>query len=949
MPGKKFVLTSAISQVLLAAMSGSAHSGEGAYKCTAAPDGSGWICYEHGVQLVDEPPQLPAFPVTSDRKPERDSNLAAEPYTEAGQAQADTVTAGETSAAVLPSAATVQDPAGDTQTRAQEPVGDVSEADTITADRSSPDTSGMTDAGRTATPAQQPDDALAPPDAVHEQTDRMAYESADVDAGTGTAAGDSSLPDDAGMADLGAGGLTSPSQQPTEAPAQPERDVTRTRYGRIDENLSWDYCGRPPVDQRRERPENLFTLREESDILFEADGVDLFRGQRRASFTGDVVVTRADQRIEADDAQYDHNTEQLDLDGNVFYEEWGLRLLGESADINLAENNGQIKDVEYRIVGDNARGHALEARILSPQISSFDDITFTTCRPGNNDWIISAESLELDQTSGEGKVRNAKLELGGVPVAWLPWATFPIDDRRKSGFLVPSFGTSNSTGLDISVPYYWNIAPQADMEIVPRYMSRRGFMLGADARYLTDNYRYNFVGEYLPHDRQEGRTRGAFAFQMDGWSTPRIESHINFQYASDDDYLDDLGDSLALSSKRQLQRLGEITYHGDDWDVTGRVEHYQTLDKNIPNDQRPYSRLPQVLLTLDKPNQAYGMTYRMMAEYVYFRRDEGADGQRVDIKPGVSLPFRNSWSYIEPGVNLWLTNYNLNDTEPGYADNETRFVPTVSLDSGMFFDRKSSWFGRSSTVTLEPRLFYLYTPYVDQDDISVFDTTEYDFSFDTLFLDNRFSGPDRVGDANQVTAAVTSRILDDQTGAEVFRVSAGQIYSFIDQRVQLPGIPTNTDNASSFAAEVSALLSEHWSTTANLRWNPSNSDSNLGTVRLSYRTPEKRIFNFAYRYRKDILEQTDISARWPLSQNIHVVGRWNYSLQSNVTLDGFAGLEYDTCCWALRAVGRSFINNDGDDRSNSLYFQFELKGLTSIGNSIDSLLEDDIAGYKENN
>ncbi|MCU7959323.1 MAG: LPS assembly protein LptD [gamma proteobacterium symbiont of Bathyaustriella thionipta] len=726
----------------------------------------------------------------------------------------------------------------------------------------------------------------------------------------------------------------------------PARDLQR-----IERDLSWKYCGKPAHRLRQKPPKKLDEQRRQADIFLEADGADFFPETRTAEFDGNVVVTRADQIVEAAQVNYLDDPQTLDAKGNVFYQQWGSRLLADSAHIDLSRNSGSLNNVEYRLTQDNARGSASHAEIESPAIIHYDDISYTTCAPGSDAWAIKAAKLTTNTDTGVGEAEDARLLLGGVPVAYLPWASFPIDDRRKSGFLVPSLGSSDSNGIDVSTPYYWNIAPEMDATITPRYLDKRGLMLGGEVRYLAEDFYHELNAEILPDDKTHDKTRnndtrGAFHYKMRGNIQPRLSTFADVEYASDANYLEDLGDSLSVSSRRQLKRQGVLNYAGDDWNLLGNLEYYQTLDKKIPKDSRAYARLPQVLFTLNKRNQAFGLDYSGHAEYTYFDRSSGATGNRVDIKPTVSLPWRNSWSFITPKASVRYTGYSLNDVDPGFDDSSNRLLPTLSLDGGMFFDRKTSWLGSGSTQTLEPRLFYLYTPYTNQDDIPVFDSAELDFSFPQLFRDNRFSGADRVADANQITAAITTRMLDDNSGQEIFHASVGQIYSFRNQRVQLPNQPKVTDSASPIVAELGAHLFSYTSAAANIRWDPNETQTELGAIRLNYRTPDRKILNLSYRYRRDILEQTDVAARWPISRNLYAVGRWNYSLRSDTTLEGFGGLEYDTCCWALRGVGRTYVRDANDDRNNSFMLQLELKGLTSIGDHLDDFLEEGILGYK---
>ena len=558
-------------------------------------------------------------------------------------------------------------------------------------------------------------------------------------------------------------------------------------------------------------------------------------------------------------------------------------------------------------------------------------------------------------------MRHGTLRFGNLPVAYLPSGSFPIDGRRKSGFLVPKLGTSDRTGVEFEAPYYFNLAPNYDATLTPRLLSKRGLMLGGQFRYLTERHRGELLGEILPDDRDASQSdpdiRGAASWQHQGNLAPRLATDINLNYVSDDNYLEDFGNNLDIASTRQLERRGDLRYWGEDWNLLGRLQYFQTVDKNIPNEDRPYSRLPQLLYLLDKPDQHFGLTYHLDSEYDYFDHSDAnrVVGHRFALRPAVSLPLRRSYGHLTPKLSVHYRYYDLSNTEPEQGDNPSLTIPTFNLDSGLVFERQADWFGNASTQTLEPRLFYLLTPYENQDDLPVFDTSLVGFNFNSLFRENRFTGRDRIGDANQLTLALTSRTLSERAGTELLRASIGQIYYFRDRDVQLPDEPTATDNSSILAAETAARLSANWSTRANLFWNPHDGgQTENASVELHYQNPKNRIFNVGYRYNRGDettdaitrISDTDLSFRWPFGENLHFIGRWKYSLFYERTMDSFAGFEYDRCCWILRALARHYIEDNVDDSNTTFMVQLELKGLGAIGSRVDSFLERGIFGYQ---
>jgi LPS-assembly protein len=750
---------------------------------------------------------------------------------------------------------------------------------------------------------------------------------------------------------------TSDTQGPPSIPPPELAQIPSDRD--IDEGLGWEQCG--PVAGAK--PLGLAPPPAEGQpIEITADAVDIWPEADIGVFSGDVEVVRGQALVEGEWVRVDRGRRLLDAAGDLYYEQPGLRLTGSAAHFDLDAYQGEITDAEYRLTEtNNARGEAALARLEGRKTSSFEDITYTTCRPGSNDWLLEAKDLRLDRSTGVGRVKSAKLRLGTVPVAYVPRLSFPIDDRRKSGFLLPSIGTSDNTGFDVSTPYYFNIAPNYDATFTPRLMAKRGIMLGGEFRYLTQSHSGRLRGQIVPDDRDAGpdepSLRGAFSGQHRGTLAPRLSTDINVNYASDERYLEDFGNRLEVSSTRQLERRGDLSYRGQDWSLRGRVQYFQTMDESIAEQNRPYIRMPQFLFRLRKPRQPLGLTYNLNSEYVYFNHSSSdkVTGHRFALVPAMSLPLRRSFGHLIPKVRADYRYYDLTNAGPGLADSRSLLLPGFSLDGGLVFERFAGWFGNASLQTLEPRLFYLYTPYKNQTDLPVFDTTEIDFNFGSLFRENRFTGRDRIGDANQLTLALTSRTLSEDTGKELLRASIGQIYYFRDLRVQLPGQPVDTNNSSTLASEVGARLSGNWSTHASLFWNPHDGGfAEKGAALLHYQSPGNRIVNIGYRYNRgeeDVdtdtrISDTDISVRWPFGSKVHFIGRWKYSLFYDKTMDSFAGLEYDSCCWALRALARNYVSDVNRGSNTSFMVQLELKGLAAVGSRIEDFLEEGILGYR---
>lgn len=749
-----------------------------------------------------------------------------------------------------------------------------------------------------------------------------------------------------------------PTITPEEAAAQSNRGLPET--GTPATNDMWALCKPwPPVLAPIEVPVPSREQRETAPAQIFADQVEVTR-ERLSTYRGDVMMQRADQQMGADAASYDVATEQFRAEGNVRYREEAFSVTASSAEINLGTDQGEFTDTEYRVEARHAHGSASKVVLESADVSQLSRVTYTTCNPGDDDWELRARRVTLDKAEGMGAARDVTVSFKGVPFLYSPYLSFPIDDRRRSGFLVPSIGTSSTTGLDLGIPYYWNIAPDRDATFTPRIMTKRGVQLLTEFRYLNPTNRGTAQLEYLPNDGVTDTDRSAVFYRHGGLLAPRWTTDINLNYVSDNDYLEDFGNTINLTSTTHLERRADVTYHGDGWYLLSRADGYQTVDETIPRSARPYYRLPQFLLGATFPDRRLGLSYRLHGELVNFQRNDGVTGTRLDLKPSVSLPMGGAAYFITPTAALRHTRYQLDDTAPGAAEDPSRTLPILSLDSGLFFERDLQWKSTPLVQTLEPRLYYLYVPFRNQDNLIVdesgqdvvFDTSPLTFSFARMFADNRYTGADRVSDANQVTFALTSRLLYAAEGSELLRASIGQIYYFENPRVTLPGDAPINDDSSDVLGELSARLDSRWTATTTVQWDPHEEETERSIFRVQYRPDQDRLVSLSYRRLRDEfpggedLEQTDAAVLWPLTRRWHVIGRWLYSLEDQRDLETLAGIEYESCCWALRVVGRRYTTDTEAETNSMIYLQLVLKGLGNIGQDIDQLLKNDILGYE---
>lgn len=749
----------------------------------------------------------------------------------------------------------------------------------------------------------------------------------------------------------GDGAAPTPSVATDADTAQARPSAVGAYDARIDQGIDWGSCT-IGADLRSGALDRLDTEVGDAPIEISADDMVTELDAEQTRLHGNVHLVHGDVQLWAQQVQLDRRAGKADAQGELLLTTPDIRFSGASARYDLDSRRAEVSQASYRVPAIRARGDAERAAFLGDGISRFGDISYTTCAPGNSSWLLTADELELDQNQGFGTATHASLRFLGVPMLYLPRFTFPIDDRRRSGVLVPTVGYSGNTGGDISVPYYFNLAENYDLTLTPRLMTKRGLMLSGEFRFLTESSHGTLAADLLPDDgeRDEGSsTRGAVSLKTHTRFNARTQGNLRLGYVSDSDYLSDLGSSLAATSATHVERTGEVIYNADTWDLLGRVQYYQTIDDAIDVDDRPYSQLPLIRLGLENAGGPLGTTYHLDAEYANFYRRDSVRGHRVDLAPAVSLPLGNAWWFAEPKLGARYTAYDLTDQTAGRDASPSHGTALLSLDSGLYFDRKTSYFGHAATHTLEPRVYYLFVPASSQSDQPVFDSTALDFNFDNLFRENRFNGPDRVGDANQITLALTSRVIGEASGEELLRASIGQILYFDDRDVTLPGESEADDSTSAVVGEVGARLSSAWRARAGLQWDPHDGDD--GTIdqalaQVSYRDEQRHVFNAAYRLRDGLVRQSDVAFFWPLNERLSLVGRHYYSLRDSRLLEALAGIEYGKCCWRIRALARKYTDSDGDDHNLAFMLQLELNGLGRLGDDIDSTLERGIYGYR---
>lgn len=772
------------------------------------------------------------------------------------------------------------------------------------------------------------------------------------------------------------------------------------------------------------------TITASQPSLFSTSGTSILKGN--------VTVTQPGREVSSDEAclYRDDKTgkiNRLDMNGNVHFREAGKLIVGNKAHLSLIDKTAVVENGFYHIARptsngtQDAWGWVKRAYRQSSGILDLFKASYTTCAPLTNTWDVKASHIELNKKTGRGQAFNARLHLGGIPVFYLPYFNFPIDKRRYSGFLLPTFGSSVSNGFDLTTPFYLNLAPNYDDTLLPRVLTKRGVQMGNWFRYLTQSSQGQLQVFYLPNDvafknfqntavnqyppnqvntpflnqlHSDSDDRGYFAYQDSTVFNPNWSTSLQLNYATDDYYFQDLGSTPYTANLDQLINDWDINYQSEHWRFLARAQAYQTLhliNQAFVADQ--YRRVPQLDLTGDYPD-VNGVDYHFDSEFVQF--DHANDfflntpyptGGRIHFDPSVDIPIIRTAGFFIPQLQIDLTQYNLVNNDGQFAtsltpvisnntvigppfinepDHISRALPLFDIDSGLYFDRYSQLFGHAYHQTLEPRLFYLFVPEHTQTDIPIFDTSLPPYGFNQLFQANRFAGYDRIGDANQVAAGVTTRFFDGYTGADKLDVSVGEGYLFHKHTVCLfvncQDDPSINDQITPIVSQMTYNLTPHWNASAQDAWDPNSNQDINHSISLQYQPLPRHVVNLSYNFvtngdsinpsnpasSQNNLNRVDVSFAWPVPVVNHwsALADWNYNVSHGHSQTYLYGLEYDSCCFAVRLLtSHTLIAEDINGNTNfstNYYVQFQLKGLGNIGNSDPgALLMSLIPGYQD--
>ena len=701
-------------------------------------------------------------------------------------------------------------------------------------------------------------------------------------------------------------------------------------------------------------------------VFLMADRVEGVTG-RESVADGNAELHKGTTAIYADWLKYVEQTEEVEAHGRVRIEREGDVIAGPSLKYRVNDATGTLEQPVFTLAPRKrqfaqpvtGRGSARTVRFEGEDRYRLFDAFFTTCKPGNSDWRLDVGELDLDYARDIGTARGATIYFKNVPIMKMPYMDFGLNNQRKSGFLPPLIGTSGKNGPEVTLPYYFNLAPNRDLTLSPRLMGKRGAQLGGDLRFLEPYFWGEAKAEVLPKDLILGRSRSA-ASLIANYSRPGfMAGALNFNRVSDDNYFRDLSSRVNIAAQTILPREGYLTYFGNwwnggYWNATGRVQTFQVLQDATRSVPVPYWRAPQFALNVVKQDAGAGLDFNLDGEVVDFRHPTSVTGLRSTVYPSLSLPIITAGGFLTPKIGIHSTYYSLDPNGnvparvPGVPANSgtlTRTLPIFSVDGGLIYERAANWQGQGLIQTLEPRAYYLLVPRRDQSGIPLFDTAVADFNYAQIFSENSFVGGDRINDASQLTLAVTSRLLFTSTGQEAARATIGQRYYFKDQQVTLvPTAAPRTYRSSDWLAALSGRLSQRWTAETALEYNARESRAERVTVGVRYQPELLKTLNMSYRYLRDQVNQVDVSSQWPLGRGWYGLGRFNYSMMDGRIVEGLAGFEYNGDCWIGRLVLQRFAVAPGNV-TQTVFLQLELNGFSRIGSNPLEALRRNIPGY----
>lgn len=773
----------------------------------------------------------------------------------------------------------------------------------------------------------------------------------------------------------------------------------------------------PYILNHNAEPDNSWQL----PMVLSANETEL-KLQGQSVLRGHVTLKQGNRYLHADEVLINRSLEtqeweSLIAQGHVHYYAPGVNIWGQRAQYQQLERHFHIDNASYRWYDRHARGYADAIDIDKEANIHLFKANYTTCAPLSDTWLLSARELHLFPKKGRATAKNIRLDVNEFPIFYFPYFNYPIDKQRHSGFLFPSYGSTSNSGLQFTVPYYWNIAPNYDFHFAARWLSERGTEGQSKFRYLFPHSEGVIQWHFLPEDRkyrafsqqnrnnppggltfldpriialQGNSNRSAFNYRHGTQWDKRWKFNVIFDYVSDDNYFVDLGNDIKTASTIHLPQQANLTYYGENWSHLFNIEEYQVLQPlSKPINEEIYKRQPQWVFQGIYPDQWQDLTLALNGEIVNFAhrrniitQERVTTGDRYHLRPSVSWPLQESWYFFKPRMQMDWLHYSLSLGEDARGQDlpsqPSRTIPLYDIDAGLIYERPLHYKDYFFTQTLEPRIYYLFVPYRDQHFYPNFDSGVINFSYSQLFRDNRFSGRDRIGDANQISVSLTSRLVPQLGGQELIRASIGQIYYFEKRKVSLCEELGQENichlfedaNAASHHSNVIGQAELHanplWSGGLFWEWDSIHQETEQAAFNVQYHPSLQKIINMNYYWlRHDLaqtnfltgdagsLHQADISVFWPISLHWQFLSRWHYNLKQRQTIELLGGVEYSGCCLALQFIGSRYrqsgtyyLPQTYETYANGIFAQVVFKGLSAIPlHNPDGKLKQTIPGY----
>ncbi|MDJ0834658.1 MAG: LPS assembly protein LptD [Gammaproteobacteria bacterium] len=696
----------------------------------------------------------------------------------------------------------------------------------------------------------------------------------------------------------------------------------------------WSQCTVPVIQPRQDVNYDLFVTEIEADHLSTLD-------RQYYQLSGDASLIRGDQTIRADQIDYFKDLQQIRAQGNILYADDRYQILAQQVELDDQDRSGSFSGTSFQLYQNHIRGSATEIQQFDADNSLLYDVSYTTCDPGQNTWSINANRLRLNQQTGQGTAYHAVLRVKDIPVFYSPWFMFPITSDRMSGFLPPALSSSDRDGTYLSLPWYWNQAVNYDMTIIPIWYSRRGIQLNTENRYLFDGHQGTLNLSWLDDDLYDDE-RWFRHWSHQSQLPLDIQTTLLIQRVSDEDFPDDFEHLDAVNDADYLQSKLQMSTTIGGWSTSLLLEEYQTinLDKTPPYRRDPQLSVERLFSFADS-----GFELDWRNEWVSFDQEDSITGDRLHISTAFSYPLEDTWYFLYPSLQLDYTEYALDNNSNDINDIE-RSLPLFSVDSGLIFERLASA-EHNLIQTLEPRLFLLYVPFEDQQDIPDFDTALLSDSYANLFINNRFSGVDRIGDARQLSFGLTTRVLDQTSSDEIFSASIGQAFYAEDREVSL-GNSVDERDKSNLMTLLSYRPYPNWTLQLASVYDQEESESKQTDITIRQRADDQ-LLNLEYHFRENSLEQSTLSLVYPLAANWTGFAKRQYSILNQKPVQNLVGLSYEGCCWGLQLLYEKASDKDFEEVDRTIYLQLTFKGLTSAGRDIDAILEDGILGYQSRN